>query len=345
MSQRTLNGRSALLLTVPPLMWAANAVVGRLAIGLVPPVTLNTLRWVGALLILLPLGWRALRDPQALRRRWRHLAALGLLGMGSYNALQYLALHTSSPLNVTLIAASSPVWMLGIGALFYGVHPTRRDLVGAVLSLAGVMLVISRGSSEVLAQVRFVQGDLLMVVAIISWCLYSWLLARPPQHMRGPERPPWDWAEFLLVQTVFGLVWCSASSAVEAGVTRLYIEPSLRTLAVLVFVALGPAVIAYRCWGLGVMSVGPGIAGFFVNLTPLFTAVMSAAVLEELPRWYHGAAFVLIVAGIWVSGRGRQGGGVERAGAGGRPVASPEHAGAADVVKWRHRRRRGNSHG
>lgn len=301
----TLSLRVSLLLTVPPLMWAANAVVGRLAVGLVPPVTLNTLRWALAFLILLPLGWRALRDGEALRRRWRYLALLGLLGMGSYNALQYLALHTSTPLNVTLVAASSPVWMLAIGAALYGVRPRRGEVAGAVLSLSGVLLVISRGRWAELQQLRFVTGDLLMVLAIISWGLYSWLLARPPEHMRGKHRPPWDWAGFLLVQTAFGLVWCAAASAAEAAVTGLSFELSWRTLAVLGFVAVGPAVIAYRCWGLGVAMAGPAVASFFVNLTPVLTALMSAAVLGELPRWYHGAAFVLIAAGIWVSSRPR----------------------------------------
>ena len=132
--------RSALLLTVPPLMWSANAVVGRMAVGLVPPVTLNWVRWLIAFALLLPLGWAGLRDVQALRTRWVYLSMLGLLGMGSYNALQYLALHTSSPLNVTLIAASSPVWTLAIGRLFYGTQPdaARTDRRGDVAAGGGV---------------------------------------------------------------------------------------------------------------------------------------------------------------------------------------------------------------
>jgi drug/metabolite transporter (DMT)-like permease len=143
---QALSLRMALLLTLPPLLWAGNAVVGKLAVGAAPPVALNLVRWMLALLILWPLGRSALRDWPTLRSRWRYLSLLGLLGMGSYNALQYLALHTSSPLNATLITASSPVWMLGIGALFYGVKPRGRELLGALLSLLGVALVIARGS-------------------------------------------------------------------------------------------------------------------------------------------------------------------------------------------------------
>ncbi|MFC3148254.1 DMT family transporter [Piscinibacterium candidicorallinum] len=295
--------RVAFLLTLPPLMWAANAVVGRMAVGVVPPVLLNLLRWTVVALLLLPLAWPVLRQPQLIRERWQHLSILGLLGMGSYNALQYLALHTSTPLNVTLIAASSPVWMLAIGAVFYKVQPRREDLIGAALSLAGVVLVISRGELDRLLSISFVVGDLLMLAAIISWGFYSWLLARPPAHMQGAARPKWDWAQFLWVQTMFGLGWCVLSAGTELAVSGEEIHWSPWVPVLLLFIAIGPSLIAYRCWGLGVASVGPAITAFFGNLTPLFAAVLSAALLGELPRLYHGLAFALIVAGIVVSAR------------------------------------------
>ena len=142
MSALKLTSRTAVLLTLPPLLWAGNAVVGRMAVGSVPPLTLNFLRWMLALAILLPLGWRVLREPGQIMTRWQPLLLLGLLGVGSYNALQYLALVTSTPINVTLIAASLPVCMLLVGQLFYGVTPTRSQLWGAVLSVAGVVLVL-----------------------------------------------------------------------------------------------------------------------------------------------------------------------------------------------------------
>ncbi|MEK8033527.1 DMT family transporter [Ideonella sp. DXS29W] len=301
-----LTPRLAFLLTLPPLLWAGNAVVGRLAVGAVPPIALNFSRWLLAFVLLWPLGRQALANRQALASRWRYLALLGLLGMGSYNALQYMALHTSSPLNVTLIAASSPVWMLGFGSLLYGVHPSRRELGGAVLSLIGVALVIARGQPSRLAELQFVPGDLLMLLAIVSWALYSWLLARPPAHMQGSQRPDWDWAGFLLVQISFGLLWSGGMAGIEAVVSNdAHWHWTPWVPALLVYVAIGPSLVAYRCWGLGVSTVGPSIAAFFGNLTPVFAAVLSTALLGEAPHWYHGAAFALIVAGIWLSARGR----------------------------------------
>ena len=296
-----LTPRLALLLTLPPLMWAGNAVVGRMLAPSVPPLMLNTLRWTLALLILLPLGRGLLGDLRPLLQRWRYLALIGFLGMGCYNALQYQALRSSNALNVTLIAASLPVWMLAVGALFYRVHPTRRQLLGASLSLSGVLFVIARGDPALLAQVHFVPGDLLMLLAVFSWAIYSWLLARPPENMLGEQRPQWNWAEALLAQTIFGL----AFALPMAGIEQLYTTQPLvwgpALVLALLYVAIGPSLIAYRCWGLGVAEAGPTVAAFFGNLTPVFAALMSAALLGEWPAWYHGVAFALIALGITVS--------------------------------------------
>lgn len=299
----TLTPRIALLLTLPPLLWAGNAVVGRLLVGSVPPLTLNFIRWVLAALLLLPLGWRVLAQPSLLRPRWPYLLLAGTLGVGTYNALQYLALVTSTPINVTLIAGSMPVWMLAVGALFYGERPRARQAAGALLSLAGVALVIGRGDPAALARVQFVRGDLYVLVAIIAWAFYSWLLARPPVSMRAPQRPDWDWAGMLLLQVLFGLAGAGAAAAGEQLIGTHAIHWSGWVVAALIYVAVGPAVIAYRCWGLGVATGGPALAAFFSNLTPLFAALLSTAALGEVPHWYHGAAFALIVGGIVVSSR------------------------------------------
>jgi drug/metabolite transporter (DMT)-like permease len=298
MTQRITPGTAALL-TLPPLLWAGNAVVGRLVQGLILPVTLNFFRWVLAFAILLPLAGWVLRPSSGLWPHWRRFTLLGLLGVGGYNALQYLALQTSTPLNVTLVASSIPLWMLATGALFFGVKVTRAQLLGAALSMAGVLVVLSRGNWAQLLQLRLVTGDLFMLLATAAWAWYSWLLTRrdEPSEIRA------DWAAFLMAQVAFGLVWSGAFTAGEWALTDARITWGWPLAATLAFVAIGPAVIAYRCWGLGVQRAGPTVAGFFSNLTPLFAALMSAAFLGETPRPFHALAFALIVGGIVVSSR------------------------------------------
>jgi drug/metabolite transporter (DMT)-like permease len=294
-----LTASTAALLTVPPMMWAGNAVVGRMVSGLVPPVTLNFLRWALAFLILLPLAGRILKPASGLWSHWRRFAVLGLLGVGCYNALQYMALKTSSPLNVTLMASSIPVWMLLVGWLWFGQRISYRQLIGIVLSVAGVVLVLCRGQLALLTHFRLVPGDLLMLVAAFAWAIYSWLLTRS----REPARWRNDWSAFLLAQITFGLFWSGMFAAGEWASTDARIVWGWPLAAALLYVGIGPAVLAYCCWGLGVQRVGPNIAGFFANLAPLFAALMSAAFLGEPPQPYHAVAFLLIVGGIVVASR------------------------------------------
>lgn len=290
---------TAALLVIPPLLWAGNAVVGRMVHTLVPPITLNFLRWALALLILLPLAGWIYRRGSGLWTHRRRFAVLGLLGVGMYNALQYLALQSSTPINVTLVAASMPVWMLLIGGMFFHVAVSRKQVAGAALSMAGVLIVLSRGRWEQLAALRLVPGDLYMVLAAIAWSVYSWLLTA----RREPEAIRDDWAAFLLAQVSFGVVWSAASAAGEWAASPARIEWGWPLAAALLYVAVGPSIVAFRCWGAGVQRVGPNIAAFFSNLTPLFAALMSSAFLGEMPHAYHAAAFALIVGGIVLSSR------------------------------------------
>ncbi|MFC5462935.1 DMT family transporter [Massilia niabensis] len=290
---------TALLLTAAPALWAGNAIVGRLVREAVPPMTLNLLRWSLALLILLPLGRAALRPENGVLANWRRYSMLGLLGIGLYNSLQYLALQSSTPINVTLVASGMPVWMLLVGRLFFGVQVRPKQVAGAALSIAGVLVVLCRGDLAQLAALRLVPGDLYMILATIAWAFYSWMLMqqRDVPALRG------DWAAFLLAQVAFGVLWSVALSGAEAAVTGIEIAWSWPLAAALLYVAVGPAILAMRAWGAGVQRAGPTVGAFFVNLTPLFAALLSSTFLGEAPHLYHALAFALIVGGIAVSAR------------------------------------------
>ena len=307
-SPQRLTWTTAALLLVPPLMWAGNAIVGRLMQGSIPPITFNLLRWVLAFVLLLPLAAWVLRPGSGLLTHWRRFALLGLLSVSLYNALQYMALKTSTPINVTLVAASMPVWMLIIGRLRYGVGISRRAMLGSALSLAGVALVLTRGSWQELLALQLVPGDAWMLLAAITWAWYSWLLARPAPGSEPPAIRQ-DWAAFLLAQIVFGLAWGSVMTAGEWALLpslpegQSHLQWGWPLALALLYVAVGPSLLAYRAWGAGVARVGPTLTVFFGNLTPLFAALMSAALLGEPPQLYHLAGFVLIVGGILVSVR------------------------------------------
>ena len=292
-----LNLATAFYLLTATILWAGNAIAGRALVGSVSPITLSAVRWGLAALILLPFGWRIFKPRSLLWKNKTRLLTLGLFGVGSYNVLLYLALQTSSAINVTLIGASMPIWMLLIGAVFYQVKPSALQMIGAIVSLLGVSVVLTRGDLSTLLSMQMVVGDLLIMLATFLWASYSWMLSRPGA---STERQ-WPWADFLLAQIVMGLLWTGIFDGFEIAAGHAYLDLNLWTGSLILFVAIGPSLIAYRCWGLGVSRAGPTVSAFFANFIPLFTALLSAGILGEPPRLFHGLAFALIVAGIWVS--------------------------------------------
>ena len=288
----------AYLLTATAL-WAGNAIAGRVLVGSISPITLSAVRWGLAALLLLPLGWRVFMPGSALWQNKKRFLLLGLFGVGSYNVLLYLALQTSTAINVTLIGASMPIWMLFIGAVFYQVKPSILQMIGAVVSLLGVGIVLTRGDLSTLLSMQMVVGDLLIMLATILWAFYSWMLSRPGT---STERQ-WPWAEFLMAQVTVGLLWTGFFDGFEIAAGHAFLDLNWWTASLIVFVAIGPSLIAYRCWGLGVNGAGPTVAAFFANFIPLFTALLSAAMLGEPPQLFHGLAFGLIVAGIVISSK------------------------------------------
>ena len=291
-----LDGATAALLTLPPLFWAGNAVVARMIVGEVPPVALSLARWVIALALLLPFAWQAaLRHRAVLARHWRILLAIGPLGVGAYNTLQYIALQTSTPLATSLIASSSPVFILALGALVFGERTRSAQWLGAALSVGGVLLVMARGDPANLAQLAFVPGDLIMLVANLTWTLYTWLLRR--------HRPDLPFAPLLLVQVAIGVVAIAPFAALEASLSPARIQWSGGTAAAMLYMAVFPSLAAYWCWDLGIRRVGAVIPVYFANLTPVFAAVLSMWLLDDAPRIYHVAALALIIGGIHLASR------------------------------------------
>ncbi len=270
--------------------------------GSISPIALSAVRWGLAALFLLPFGWKIFKPGSALWQNKSRFLVLGLLGVGSYNVLLYLALQTSTAINVTLIGASMPIWMLLIGAVLYQVKPTILQMLGALVSLVGVTVVLTRGEPASLFSMEVVMGDLFIMLATILWAFYSWMISRPGE---STERQ-WPWAEFLMAQVFIGFMWTMLFESVEIATGYAYIDLNYWTWALIIFVAIGPSLIAYRCWGLGVSGAGPTVAAFFANLIPLFTALLSAAILGDPPQLFHGLAFVLIVVGILVSSTARK---------------------------------------
>lgn len=284
------------LLTFPPLSWAGNAIVGRLAAGAVPPVTLNFVRWLLAGILLAPYAWRGVVEHRAtLRRHTGVIVAMGVLSIASYNALQYLALTTSTPINVTLIGASTPLFLLVIGATCFGERVKPWHVVGALLCLVGVCFVLVRGEPGRLAQLDFVAGDLFMLAATIAWSAYTWLLRK--------QRPALPLPVLLFAQIVTGLMASAPVTAWELMTLQQPLQWNGKVAAILLYVATIPSLLAYFAWDRAIARAGAQLPVFFITLTPVFAALLSTLLLGDWPRWYHAAGMGSIGAGIWMAQR------------------------------------------
>ncbi len=284
-------------LIFPPLLWASNAIVGRMAAGAIPPLTLNFLRWVVALLILLPFVYGELKsDWKLIKKHWILFAVTGFLSATCYNALQYLALITSSPINIALITASGPIFTLLVGRAFFNAPIGRSAALGAIVSLLGVAWVLIRGDLDNILKIAFVAGDLFMLLAIGLWSVYTWLLRNRPATMSGYS--------VLTVQICWGILFAVPMVAAEIvwGGYAPIIWNSV-SVGLVLYVAVFPALLGYICWQQAVARTGSQLPMFFLNLTPVFAALMSVILLGEFPEMYHVIGLALIVLGIALANR------------------------------------------
>lgn len=291
MTSTRLSISTTALLVAPPLFWAGNAVLARALVGEFPPLALSFWRWALAFALLAPFAARSVwQHRSVIRAHFPLLAWTGLLGVGCYNSLQYLALQTSTAVNTTLIGASGPIITLLVGAAFFSSSVARRQWIGAAVSLAGVLWVIAHGEPANLLRLHFAIGDLIMLAATLAWSIYTWLLLT--------RRPPLPLTAFLAVQIALGTLMILPFYLLEWTITQQTPAATPTNFAALVYVVLLPSLAAYYCWDRGVARAGAILPMYFVNLTPVFAALLSWVWLDDPIGIYHLVGGALILAGI-----------------------------------------------
>jgi drug/metabolite transporter (DMT)-like permease len=295
-NRRRTDFTTIVLLTLPPLIWAGNAVIGRAARTSVPPFHLNFLRWAFAALALLPFVAGELKGLwPVLKKTWKEVFLMGFLGMTCYNSFQYLALTTTSPINTSLIGSSGPVFSLLLGVLLFGERVRAAQVLGAAISLVGVAWVMMRGDPGRLAGIDFERGDVYMLLATMCWALYTWLVRR--------KRPAMPMAALLFVQICFGLIAALPPLLYESATTNIVINVDWHLVAVVAYISLVASLLAYFCWDKGVARAGAQLPMFFQNLSPVFAALIASVTIGELPHAFHLVGLVFILAGIVLASR------------------------------------------
>jgi len=287
------------MLTAVPLFWSFNWIVGRALASNVPPFAMTFLRWLVAIALMAPFALPHLaRDWPVLRRQWKPMIVLGVLGVAGHNALAYYGLHYTTATNGLILNSCIPVMIIAISWMFLGERLSGVQLSGVVLSLFGVLTILSRGDVTVLAAFRLNIGDLFVLASILVWSLYTIGLRWRPVGVH--------FMSFLFVLACVGDIAVLPLATLELA-TGTRVELTLANVSAIAFVALFSSVLAYIAWNRGVELVGASIAGLFVHLMPVFGVVLAWIFLGERVAPFHLAGIVLILSGIYITTRlGRQ---------------------------------------
>ena len=288
-----LTDNGVLLIVLTTLFWGGNAVAGKLAVGNVSPLMLTCARWTISAILLLLIGWRHVRDDwPAIRKHFRYLFLAGACGFAVFNGLLYTALKYTTALNVAILQPAMPMFIFALNFLVFRLHVQTAQALGYSITLVGVLLVAGQGELLRLAQLSINIGDLIMLVAVLVYAAYSVALrAKPDLH----------WMSFLTVLVISAAIVSVPMVLVEYWLGQLIVPTNVTGWGVIAYTAIFPSIVGQGFWIRGNELLGGNRASVFLNLVPIFGAVLSVMILNETFHTYHAAALVMVIGGIVIA--------------------------------------------
>lgn len=281
-----------LLLIIAPIFWGGNAVVGKLATTEWLPFTFTAARWFCVIVVLLPFSFKHLiKDKTVIRAHLWILLALGALGMAMFNMLMYLSLRYTTAVNVSIIQAVMPVFIIVANFVVFRQRVVVLQSIGLILSILGVMVISTGGNPIAFFTEGLNRGDLIMLIASAFYAGYTFGLR---------WRPDIHWLSFLWVLAV-GATLGVLPFAVWETATSGFTMPSKNGWWMLLFVMLFPTVVSQLAYAKGVSILGGNRAGLFINLVPIFGSLLAVVILGEAFHWHHAAGLVMVVGGIMLA--------------------------------------------
>jgi drug/metabolite transporter (DMT)-like permease len=273
--------------------WSGNWVAGRGLNEEMTPLALSFWRWVVAGLVFLPFAAPAFwRERYVIRREFWRLLVFAFIGALAFNTLVYWGLRTTGAINGAIYNSMQPIFVLLIGVLWFGQRYSLRVMAGMLVSLTGVVIIIARGDMSMLMKLSFGIGDLLILVAVLTWATYSVLLKAWPTKLSQMV--------FFAATIVFGLPMILPFYLADLVIS----DPVIVSKSVIIgtlYMAIIGSVIAYLCWNFGVRIIGAARASLILHLTPVFTAIQAIFLLDETIHMFHLAGIILIFPGIYIA--------------------------------------------
>ena len=285
-----------ILLVLATMFWSGNFIVGKFAtLFEIPPLTLNVLRWISVWFILIPFTYKEIyNNLPSIKKNWLVISFMGVITISTFNSVVYFALNYTQVINAVLVLAAIPAATIVLSSLMKIEKTNIFQLFGLLLSIIGIGSIISNGDIQKIIFLNFNNGDLWMLVCVFTWALYSTLL----------KKHKFKFSQFTLIQLMVsvGILFLIPQFFYEK-VIGLEVNLNKAFFLILFYVVVFPAIAAYYCWQKGVEIIGPNRASMFIQLMPLFSAVMAIIIFNEKFELYHFAGAAFIVSGIYLSNK------------------------------------------
>ena len=288
-----------LFLVLAALFWSGNFIVGKFAtLFQIPPLTLNVFRWISVWFILIPFTYKEIYyNLPYIKKNWLVISFMGVITISTFNSVVYFALNYTQVINAVLMLAAIPAATIILSSLMKIEKTNIFQIFGLLLSIIGIGSIISNGDIQKIISLSFNKGDLWMLVCVITWSLYSTLL----------KKHKFKVSQFSLIQLMVsaGILFLIPQFFYEKSI-GLELNFNKAFFLILFYVVIFPAIAAYYCWQKGIEIIGPNRSTMFIQLMPLFSAVMAIIIFNEKFELYHFVGAIFILTGIYLSNKKTQ---------------------------------------
>ncbi len=285
-----------IFLILATFFWSGNFIVGKFAtLFEIPPLTLNFLRWVLVWLILIPFTLKEiLKKRDYIKKNWLIISFMGVITISTFNSVVYFALNYTQVINAVLMLAAIPAVVIILSSVMDVEKTNKFQITGLILSILGVATIISNADIQKIISLNFNKGDLWMIVCVLSWSIYSTLL----------KKRKFELSQFTFIQLMVtvGLIFLIPQYLYEQSI-GLDLRVNKAFIIILLYVVIFPAIAAYYCWQKAIELIGPNRSAMFIQLMPLFSALMAILIFKEKFQLYHFIGAIFIVTGIYLSNR------------------------------------------
>lgn len=282
------------LLVFATLLWGGNFVIGRAVAGDIPPITFAFLRWLVAFIIFLPIAYhRTKNEWPMLKQNFGAVILLALTGVAAFNTLVYIGLHYTTSINASLMNSTTPIMIYILSFLLLKERLTSFQAIGTLVSLTGVLFIISGGSLESLLAFSFNKGDLIVLAAVFCWSVYSLLIKKYAGKLPGYST--------FLVTIAIGALMLLPFTTYELLTTPQTIEWSISTISAILYVGIVASIVAFLSWNTGVIALGANKAGIYLNFIPVFATIFAVIFLNEQLLIAQVVGGIAVIAGVFIS--------------------------------------------